>query len=178
MIENSDKITSASGICVILLRELRTERNVHQAQIADYIGKTPSAWTKVEAGKSPLQFETFLKVCNAMQVAASSVLATAERYAALLSQNGWAILTVEGSLEEDQLLSKAQQYWSSPGGRNQAVTRFGFWSVLNGPTYNLDGTSIIAPVFQFALDPEFQKLQLLPPVNISNPQSPLGSYSF
>jgi transcriptional regulator with XRE-family HTH domain len=158
------KIASVTSICVILLRDVRTERNLHQAQIADWIGKTPSAWTKVEAGKSPLQFETFIRVCNSMQVAPSSVLATAERYAALLSQHGWAILTSEAAFEEDQLIRQAQQYWASPGGRSQAAARLGFWSVLNGPTYNLDGTVSIAPVFQFALDSEFRKLQLAPPL--------------
>lgn len=177
MAEEDAKIASITSICVILLRELRTERSLHQAQIADWIGKTPSAWTKVEAGKSPLQFETFIRVCNSMQVAPSSVLATAERYAALLSQHGWAILTSEGALEEDQLLHQVQQYWSSTGGRNQAAARFGYWSVLNGPTYNMDGTVIIAPVFQFALDPEFRKSQLSPPVIIPNQPSSLGPYS-
>lgn len=156
------KIASITSICVVLLREVRTERNYHQAQVADWIGKTPSAWTKVEAGKSPLQFETFIRVCNSMQVAPSAVLATAERYAALLSQHGWAILTSEASLDEDQLILQAQQYWASPGGRSQAANRFTFWSVLNGPTYNQDGTVSPAPVFRFALDPEFRMMQLNP----------------
>ena len=159
-VENSEKIASIASICAILLREVRTERNFHQAQVADWIGKTPSAWTKIEAGKSPLQFETFIRVCNGLQVAPSSVLATAERYAALLSQHGWAILTSEGALEEDQLIQQAQQYWASPGARNQTTVRMGFWSVLSGPTYNPNGTLSIAPVFRFALDPEFRNLQL------------------
>lgn len=177
MTEKDAKNASVTSICVILLRELRTERSLHQAQIADWIGKTPSAWTKVEAGKSPLQFEIFIRVCYSMQVAPSAVLATAERYAALLSQHGWAILTAEGSLEEDQLLNQAQQYWSSTGGRNQAAARFGFRSVLNGPTYNMDGTVILAPVFKFVLDPVFQKSQLLPPEIIQNSLSSLVPYS-
>lgn len=160
MNNDEDRIASIASICVILLREVRTERNLHQAQIADWIGKTPSAWTKVEAGKSPLQFEVFIRVCNSMQVAPSAVLATAERYAALLSQNGWAILTTEDALQEDQLLKQAQEYWTSPGGRSQASARIGLVSVLNGPTYNFNGTVSIAPVFQFALDPEFRMLQI------------------
>lgn len=176
MTTDEEKIASVTSICVILLREIRTERNYHQAQIADWIGKTPSAWTKVEAGKSPLQFETFIRVCNAMQVSPSSVLATAERYAALLSQHGWAILTSDAALDEDQLILRAQQYWSSPGGRAQAAARFGFWSVLNGPTYSLDGSVSLAPVFQFALDPEFRKAQLNPPPIIPPIQAPQGHY--
>lgn len=170
------RIASVASICVILLREVRTERNYHQAQIADWIGKTPSAWTKVEAGKSPLQFETFLRVCSSLQVTPSSVLATAERYAALLSQHGWAILTSEDALAEDQLIRQAQHYWSSPGGRHQAATRIMFSSVLNGPTYNFDGTVSLAPVFQFALDPQFREMQQLPPPAFPSTQGAQGPY--
>lgn len=166
MSNEDQKIASITSICVILLREIRTERNFHQAQVADWIGKTPSAWTKVEAGKSPLQFETFIRVCNSMQALPSAVLATAERYAALLSQKGWAILTSDAALDEDQLILDAQKYWASPGGRSQAASRLPFQSILIGPTYDNYGTVYLAPVFRFALDPEFRKLQLNPPTFI------------
>lgn len=154
------KVTTITSICIILLREVRVERGIHQAQVADWLGKTASAWTKVEAGKSPLQFEVYIRVCNSLQVAPSTVLAAAERYAGLLSQSGWAVITSELAFEEDDLLRQAQQYWASPGCRSQQVIRLGFTSVLNGPIYNLDRSVSLAPVFQFALDSAFQKLQL------------------
>lgn len=162
------KIAAMTSICAILLREVRMERNLHQAQIADWIGKTPSAWTKIEAGKSPLQFETFIRACQCLNVLTSTVMATAERYAGLLSQNGWAILASEQSLEEDKLIRLAQDYWASPGGKNQisltqVSSRWGFTSVLNGPTYDSHGFINLAPVFRFALDEEFRDLQLNPP---------------
>lgn len=161
MSEKNQNITTITSICVILLREVRTERNIHQAQVADWIGKTPSAWTKVEAGKSPLQFETFIRVCNSMQVAPSAVMAAAERYAALLSQSGWAILTSELSLDEDELMASAQKYWSSLGHRSQQATSWGnYISVLNGPIYNMDRSITLAAVFQFALDPSFRDIHL------------------
>ena len=155
-------ITTITSICVVLLREVRTERSIHQAQIADWIGKTPSAWTKVEAGKSPLQFETFIRVCNSMQVAPSAVMAAAERYAALLSQSGWAILTSELPLEEDKLMASAQKYWGSLSShRSQQATSWGYYtSVLNGPIYNMDRSISLAAVFQFALDPTFSETHL------------------
>ncbi|MCJ2183692.1 helix-turn-helix transcriptional regulator [Novosphingobium sp. 1949] len=167
MIETEEKVTTASSILVILLRELRMERRLHQAQIADSIGKTASAWTKIEAGKSPLSFEIFLRVCNVMQVAASAVMATAERYAAMLGNrwnhpdgSHWAVLFTELELKEDALLSAAQEYWNSPGFRQQGHNSFIIHSILNGPITNPDGTITIAPVFQFALDPAFRALQL------------------
>jgi len=157
------KITTITSICVILLREVRAERGIHQAQIADWIGKTPSAWTKVEAGKSPLQFETFVRVCYSMQVMPSAVMGTAERYATLLNNSGWAVLNSELDSSDDALLSEAQEYWGSPGCRSATQNRWGYMSILNGPTYNQDQTVNIAPVFQFALDPMFKQLQLIPP---------------
>jgi transcriptional regulator with XRE-family HTH domain len=158
---DESKITSVTSICIIILRELRVERGFHQAQVADWMGKTPSAWTKIEAGKSPLQFETFIRVCNGMAVMPSAVMGTAERYAAFLNQNGWAILSTELDSAEDRLLSQAQQYWSSAGGRSVGANRWGYLSVLNGPLYESNRTvTTIAPVFRFALDAEFRQSQL------------------
>jgi transcriptional regulator with XRE-family HTH domain len=155
-------ITTITSICVIILREVRSERNIHQAQIADWIGKTTSAWTKVEAGNSPLQFETFIRVCNSMQVAPSAVMATAERYAALLSQSGWAILTSDLPSEEDELMASAQKYWGSLKSQRSQQASWSHTSVLNGPIYNVDRSITLADVFKFALDPDFRKLQLNP----------------
>lgn len=160
MTEHENKITTITSICVILLREVRTERGIHQAKVADWIGKTPSSWTKVESGKSPLQFETFIRVSNAMQVSPSSVMAAAERYAALLSQNGWAVLTSELDSKEDALLCLAQEYWSSPGCRRVVPNILNFSSVLNGPIYNMNNMITLAAVFQFVLDPDFRDAQL------------------
>ncbi|WPD76709.1 helix-turn-helix transcriptional regulator [Dickeya fangzhongdai] len=158
----TQNITTYSSICMILLRELRIERGIHQAQVADWIGKTPSAWTKVEAGKSPLQFETFVRVCFSFQVQPSTVMATAERYAALLRQYRWAVLATELNLDEDLLLSRAQEYWSSPGFRVSSTTHTGWYmpSVMNGPLYNPDGTITLALSIRFALDDNFREIQL------------------
>ena len=158
-----EKLTTITSICIILLREVRAERGFHQAQVAEWIGKTPSAWTKVEAGKSPLQFETFIRVCNSMQTSPSTVMAAAERYAALLSQHGWTVLSSELDFADDGLLSEAQKYWASPGCRsNQTTSRWGFTSLLNGPLYNADRSITIAAVFQFVFDPVFRESQLDP----------------
>ncbi|WP_230961647.1 helix-turn-helix domain-containing protein [Burkholderia stagnalis] len=159
---NDMQVTTITSICVILLREMRVERGIHQAQVGDWIEKTPSAWTKVEAGKSALQFETFIRVSNSMQVAPSTVLAAAERYAALLSQNNWAVLTSTLDFNDDGLLREAQIYWASPGARLAASNRWSFSSVLNGPIYNHNGSITLAAVFQFVLDPEFRAQQLNP----------------
>ncbi|HCR4046626.1 TPA: helix-turn-helix transcriptional regulator [Citrobacter freundii] len=156
-----EKITTFSSICLIILRELRVERGIHQAQVADWIGKTPSAWTKVESGKSPLHFELFIRVCFSFQVQPSAVMATAERYAALLRQYKWAVLATELNSNEDALLLLTQEYWGSPGFR-AGNTPAGSWgySVLNGPLYNSDGTITLVSSIRFALDEKFKEYQL------------------
>ncbi|SKC34433.1 Helix-turn-helix domain protein [Photobacterium piscicola] len=155
---NDNKVTSFSSITLLLLKELRLERNVHQAQVAEICGKTPSAWTKIETGKNPLTMEIFFRVCTALSVAPSAVLATMERYAALMSQNGWGVLSQQLSFEEDLLLQEAQNYYLTPGFRNRIQPQS--WnfniSVLNGPIYNLDGTINVVDVFRYTLDEQFQ----------------------
>ncbi|WP_201777860.1 helix-turn-helix domain-containing protein [Pseudomonas sp. ES3-33] len=169
-------VTTYTSICMILLRELRMERGVHQAQVADWIGKTPSAWTKVEAGKSPLQFETFVRVCFSFQVQPSTVMATAERYAALLRQHKWAVLATELDLNEDGLLRYAQEYWASPGCRNSLPNPWGAPSVLNGPLYNPDNTITLASAIRYALDANFRAAQLNNQVLPGNALQPEALY--
>lgn len=159
-----NKVTTFSSITLILLKELRLERNIHQAQIAETCNKTPSAWTKVETGRSSLSMEIFFRVCHGLRVSPAVVLSAVETYAILLSQNGWAIISKEISFSEDLLLNEAHEYYSSPGYRSQSPSPyFGFGSVLNGPMYSQDGTVTANAVFRFALDPQFKEQQLRDP---------------
>lgn len=155
------KVTSLSSIMLLILKEVRLERNIHQAQLAETCDKTPSTWTKIETGKSPLTIEILFRVCNSMSVYPSAILATTERYAALLGQHGWGIMSKQIEYSEDVLLDEASNYYASPGFRSRQPG-FIFDSILNGPTYNYDGSINLAPVFRFALDDDFKKLQLAP----------------
>lgn len=161
MSNEQNKITTFSAITLILLKELRLERNIHQAQIADMCDKTPSAWTKIETGRSPLSMEMFFRVCGGLQVAPSAVLATMERYATVFSQNGWAVISKEIDFNEDLLLKEAQEYYSSPGYRSRTHLPLRYFSsVLNGPMYNSNGTMTLIEVFWFALDSNFKLQQI------------------
>jgi len=156
------KFTSLASIIVIILKEIRLERGIHQAHFAEICSKSPSAWTKIETGKSPLQMDDFFKVCNGIPVPASTVLATAERYAMLLSQNQWGLINKQlGS--EDSLLKEVQEYYSSSGyrSRNLPIMWGSNISVLNGPFYDQFNGSVSLPyVFQFVLDPVFKTEQI------------------
>ena len=155
---NDNKVTSFSTIVLLLLKELRLERNIHQAHIADACDKTPSAWNKIESGKNPLSMEVFFRVCQAFQISPSSILATAERYRTLFSQHGWEIMSKNLDFNEDLLLKEASEYYSSAGYRARISNTL--LSVLNGPFYNQNGTVTISEVFQFVLDENFKQIQI------------------
>ena len=59
--QENNPTTTLSSVILLILKELRLERNMHQAQVAEACDKTPSAWTKIELGKSPLSMDFFLE---------------------------------------------------------------------------------------------------------------------
>ncbi|EIZ1364044.1 helix-turn-helix transcriptional regulator [Vibrio parahaemolyticus] len=158
---DDSKITSFTTITLLILRETRLERGVHQAQVAEKCDKTPSAWAKIETGKTTFTMEMFYRVCAALSTQPSVVMAAAERYATLLSQKGWVVLTKQ--LEsEDQLLNEAHEYYASAGFKARVpLSGWGHHvTALNSPINNWDGTINIVDVFRFALDKDFKEQQL------------------
>jgi transcriptional regulator with XRE-family HTH domain len=153
MIQTDNNITTLSSIILILLKELRIERNIHQAHLAERCGKTPSSWSKIESGKSSLTMELFLKICNAIPIQPSNVLATAENYSNLFAQQGWAILSQELSFNEDRLLQEVQKYYSSDNYKLRVPQIM--WnlniSVLNTPYYDNNGFLVMNDAFKFLL---------------------------
>ena len=147
----STAVTSLSSILLLIIKEVRLERSMHQAQLAEACGKTPSAWTKIETGRSPLTMAIMFRVCNQLAIAPSSALATAERYATLLAQHNWGIMSEQIDFNEDVLLVKAAEYYDSVEFKNRTPYDR-FYTVLYTPTFDGYGKiSILAPVFSFVL---------------------------
>ena len=61
------KITKFTTILLLILKECRLERNIHQAVIADGMGKSANAFTKIETGSTALQMDTFLSYCKTLK---------------------------------------------------------------------------------------------------------------
>lgn len=157
MIVEESKVTTFSSITICLLREVRLEQGLHQAQIADMLSVTPSAWTKIESGKSALSQESLYRVCNGLRIPPSTLMAAMERYATLLADNRWAVISTQLGFDDDALLKEAAEYYASPGFRWRNQIR---WGVLNGPMRNFDGSITPAEVFAFALDAGFKNSQI------------------
>ncbi|MBG5891018.1 MULTISPECIES: helix-turn-helix domain-containing protein [Providencia] len=160
MINESPKQTNFTTILLLPTKELRLERGIHQAQLAERIGKSPSSLAKIEAGKSPLTMDVFLAYCGALMVSPSAVMATAERYAALLSSKGWCILQSSLEDKDDDLLKASQEYYSSPGYKRRVNMNNIMPSALNGPIFYQNGNVDGLTVFMFALFPKCKQQQL------------------
>jgi transcriptional regulator with XRE-family HTH domain len=164
--------TTQTSLCLILLRETRLERGIHQAHIADALGKSPSAWTKTETGRSPLTFEDLFRACRAMNIWPSALMAAMERYEQFFIGHKWAVVSKTLAFDEDLLLREAQEYYGSPGFRSRN-TNWGF-SALNGPHW-FNNTVTVPDIFRFCLDPEFRAQQLNPSFLASSPLIGIGT---
>jgi len=146
-----ERTTTLKSLILIVLKELRLEKGLHQAYLAEACGKSPSAWTKIELGQTPITMEIFFLVCKELRVSPSSVLSTAERHSTLLSQNNWAIIYTQLDYAEDHMLLLAQKYYSSEEYNKRRRQRT-YNLILNEPEYDEDGNVIISPVFRYIIN--------------------------
>lgn len=126
------QITKFTTILLLILKECRLERNLHQAVIADAMGKSANAITKIETASTAMQMEVFLSYCKALNVSPSVVMAAAERYMALFINLKWSVVSSSIS-DDDELLIHAQKYYSSE--RYKTRLQNG-WIALYGPNYH------------------------------------------
>lgn len=150
------------AITLLVLKEVRLEKNFQSAYLAERVGKSPSAWAKIENGKTSFSMDTLFLASTALWVTPSSVVAAAERYSQFLGQQGWAILQGTLSAEEDTLLTEAQKYYDSPMFKQRMTPMQGggfIWNfgILNSPAFNLDGSVQVADVFRFVVDKGFRE---------------------
>lgn len=157
--QQPQRATNFTTILNLLMKEYRLERNMHQAVLAENMGKSASAITKVEAGDINLQMNFLFAYCRAFGIAPSALLAAAERYMALFINLQWQIASNAIPKEQDALLQEAKEYYSSDYYKKRFNSH---WSVpvLNGPLYREDGTVAGLDVFLFALYPTYKE-QLL-----------------
>jgi transcriptional regulator with XRE-family HTH domain len=156
------KVTNYTTITLLILKETRLERGIHQAHVAERCDKTPSAWSKIENGKTPFTMEMFFRACAALSTQPSVVMAATERYATFMSQHGWCVVHKQIDYEEDFLLKEAIEYYASAAFKARIpLPGWGqYATALNSPIHNYDGTINIIDVFRFSLDPEFKKQQI------------------
>ena len=170
--------TSYSSILLLILKEIRLERGIHQAVYAQMANKTPNMWSKIENGHSPLTMDTFLNICTCLGVSPSVVMATTERYVSYLTSSlysdgvsdRWAVLNAL-NVEEDDLLKLSRYYYESPGFKVRPLNRNA--TALNTLIYLANAPAIVLEVFLYCKNKKFRSeqdnpVQPLPPITISN----------
>lgn len=152
-----EKSTSIHTICRILMKELRQERNVQQAQISQLLGKSVSSWSKVESGDIPMTFDHLVTACAACQVWPAELLLATQNYMSLLIQSQWFVAAYGSAMskEEDLLASEADAYYALVGSRPQTPS-WGRFPVLQTP-WPYPNNCVPLDVFRWALDPEFKR---------------------
>ncbi len=152
------KVTSINTISAIILKELRLERKMHQALLAERVNKAPSAWSKIENGKASIDVALLFQCAAAMGLAAMDILSIIDRYAQFLSSSGFQIL-FNSDPETDDLREIADEYYKSPGHKllNKQFSNFQGVSVQGGPSRNSEYKLVCLDVFRCAVEPEFRK---------------------
>lgn len=111
----NSKNSRFSTLMLMVLKEIRLERGVHQGLLAQAAGKSPSAWTKIENGQSPLTLDVMFGACAALQLQPSYAMTLVERLVNAFNSQGYYFHSENIESSEDELLPLMIQYFNSKG---------------------------------------------------------------
>lgn len=135
-----------STLFLAIFKEARSNLNLNQGFIASSLGKTPSAWTKIENGQSQISFDIFLGVCQAIRFQPAYVIAMVEKLVFFFNQRGYFFFY--GNDDDDLLLPRVLEFYNSKGFRN----RYNFVSI-----FAFNDTNIFPSVVRYCTESEFKK---------------------
>ncbi|EMN7408035.1 helix-turn-helix domain-containing protein [Vibrio parahaemolyticus] len=151
----NDKNANFSTLSLMILKEIRLDRGIHQGVIADRIGKTPSAWTKIENGQSSLTFDVLIGACSALQVHPSHVTALMDKLIPLFAPYKFYFQVGTLSYEEDDLLRLTSEYFNSKGYDALKTRFFERYSIESlGSPFGFTSTPTIV---RYCCEPEFKE---------------------
>ncbi|EMN7148733.1 helix-turn-helix transcriptional regulator [Vibrio vulnificus] len=148
-----DKCSNYSAIVLMVLKEIRLERNIHQGVVADRIGKTPSAWAKIENGHSALTFDVMVGACNALKLNPITLMTLVDKLLAVLTPKRFHFQA--GTLEnnEDDLLSLVQSYFNSKGYEALKAR----WEIVSlDPSNRPFGETSTPTIVRYCIEPQFK----------------------
>lgn len=108
------RTSSFSTLLLLILKDIRLERGIHQAHVAQAVGKTPSAWGKIEGGQSPLLMDSFFGACVALSLHPTHIMGLVERLIPIFNRHEWYFQSTYLG-DEDELLPLVQGYFASAG---------------------------------------------------------------
>lgn len=131
---------SVMTILITLLHEIRIQRNITQAEIADYLGISLTTWNKIENYKAQVSVGQLYKLCERFQVNPNQIIYLVDCYVGvLLSYNFNCRLSVikDKKLDDkDDLQFIMLEYYDSEE-FSQNRTNFGYLSAPHQPLENV-----------------------------------------
>ncbi|MBA8325918.1 helix-turn-helix transcriptional regulator [Citrobacter freundii] len=151
--ESTQHHTNLTSIVTLILKEHRLERGIQQAILAERLGKNPSNFNKIEAGKTPLTMDVFLAICSNLAINPSLVMGLAESYRNVFANAGWVVMSSSLPESDDDLLSEANEYYSSPVFKNRGISNI----ALNAPYLDFSTNNYYGiEVFGYAMYPNMK----------------------
>lgn len=145
-----------STIHLMIIKELRLERGVHQGVLAQAAGKTPNAWTKIENGQSVLTVDALFGACSALNITPVSFMSLVEKLIPEFNRYGYYFHPGTIDQEEDSLLPLMLGYFNSKGFeslKNRPFDRISISSI----GYPFLGTAPIVPTaVRYCFDTDFR----------------------
>lgn len=152
-----DSNANCSTLALIILKEIRLDRNIHQGIIADRIGKTPSAWAKIENGQSSLSFDVMVGACSALQIHPSFVLSLIDKLVPMFGPNRFYFQVGILNHEEDDLLRLTQAYFNSKGYEALKGRMFDRVSIESLSMHNPFSFTSTPTIVRYCCEPKFKE---------------------
>ncbi|HCG7758330.1 helix-turn-helix domain-containing protein [Vibrio parahaemolyticus] len=150
-----NKNANFSTLAIMVLKEIRLERGIHQGTVAASIGKNPNAWTKIENGQTSLTFDVMIGACSALKIHPTEFMKLTEKLVPLFSSAGFFLHHGSAGNDENDLLPLMLEYFNSSGYESIKSKFFDRVSItqLSGPF----GSTAVPTIVRYCTDPSFKK---------------------
>ncbi|HFD4063011.1 TPA: helix-turn-helix transcriptional regulator [Vibrio parahaemolyticus] len=150
-----NKNSNFSTLSVMVIKEIRLERGVHQGTIAAQVGKNPNAWTKIENGQTVLTLDVMIGACTALKIHPSYLIELTEKMIPMLNGAGFFFHNGSVGNDENDLLPLILDYFNSSGYENLKSRPFDRVSIqqLSGPF----GSTAVPTIVRYCCEPDFKE---------------------
>jgi transcriptional regulator with XRE-family HTH domain len=83
--------TTYSAIIGNIIKQLRASKSIKQGEIAEKMGVSQAAWSKLESGKSTLSTAQLAKVADILNISANQIILHADNAAANFRSEGMTV---------------------------------------------------------------------------------------
>ncbi|GCE81856.1 helix-turn-helix domain-containing protein [Komagataeibacter oboediens] len=143
-----------STLALMVIKDIRMERNIPIAAWAEKLGKTPSALVKIENSQSSFSIESLFSAGQAIGVFPSVIISITEKLVSTFNKSGFYFSFVLEN-DEDDLLRFIKQYYDSSGYANLKLKPDQMVSILN---INNPFSAFTSPtIVKYCCNPNFRK---------------------